>query len=142
MKNNKKGFTLVELLAVIVILGILLLVAVPSVSNIIKSSKQGVAKDEAMQVLNMMNTCSLAKLGVCDANEVKAYLDNASSITLTFTTTSGSTYDNITFSAFSYTSKDNITIETSTSYALQTLKSKISAGTGSWDTDGDKFTIS
>lgn len=41
MKNlNKKGFTLVELLAVIVILGVIMLIAIPSVGTIIKNSKE------------------------------------------------------------------------------------------------------
>jgi len=37
--KNKRGFTLVELLAVIVILGIILLVAVPKIMNVISDSK-------------------------------------------------------------------------------------------------------
>ena len=38
--NTKKGFTLVELLSVIVILGIISFIAVPVVSNIINTSKK------------------------------------------------------------------------------------------------------
>jgi len=38
--RNKKGFTLVELLAVILVLGLVLVIAVPSVNKYLKSSKQ------------------------------------------------------------------------------------------------------
>ena len=40
MKNNKKGFTLVELLAVIVILAIILLVAVPNILGVIEEARK------------------------------------------------------------------------------------------------------
>jgi len=42
IKRNKKGFTLVELLAVIAILGVILSIAVPAVSNRIQESKKKV----------------------------------------------------------------------------------------------------
>lgn len=38
---NKKGFTLVELLAVIVILAIILAIAIPSITSLIENSKKG-----------------------------------------------------------------------------------------------------
>ena len=38
--NNKKGFTLIEILAVIIILGILILIAVPAISGYIEDSKR------------------------------------------------------------------------------------------------------
>ena len=37
--NNEKGLTLVELLAVIVILGIIAAIAIPSIGNIIENSE-------------------------------------------------------------------------------------------------------
>ena len=40
MRMNKKGFTLVELLAVIAILGIILVIAVPKINNYIDSNKK------------------------------------------------------------------------------------------------------
>lgn len=39
-KLNKKGFTLVELLAVIVILGVIMLIAIPSIGTIISNSRE------------------------------------------------------------------------------------------------------
>jgi type IV pilus assembly protein PilA len=50
MKKGK-GFTLVELLAVIVILAIILAIAIPGISNIIGSSKKGAAEANAKMVL-------------------------------------------------------------------------------------------
>lgn len=38
--KNKKGFTLVEVLVVVVILGLILLIAIPSVSKYINQSKR------------------------------------------------------------------------------------------------------
>ena len=44
-KRKKKGFTLVELLAVIVILAIISLIAVPIVLDIINNSKENSKKE-------------------------------------------------------------------------------------------------
>ena len=55
-KNTKNGFTLVELLAVIVILAIILVIAVPQIMNVIKdttkASLESSAKMVAAQVEN------------------------------------------------------------------------------------------
>lgn len=50
-KLNKKGFTLVELLAVIVVLAIIMLIAIPSVMKQMESAKVGTFKIYAQKVL-------------------------------------------------------------------------------------------
>ena len=50
--NNKKGFTLVELLAVIVIMGILMMVAIPSVTRTIENSRKDTFVDIAKSYAN------------------------------------------------------------------------------------------
>ncbi|MGG4166865.1 prepilin-type N-terminal cleavage/methylation domain-containing protein [Rossellomorea vietnamensis] len=81
MLKNERGLTLVELLAVIVILGIIAAIAVPSIGNIIEKSRADAVKAEGIQVLNA------AKLYVSSekipdgttsigADQLKDYLDN------------------------------------------------------------------
>lgn len=55
-KLNKKGFTLVELLAVIVILSVLMLIALPSVLNIMNNAKDDAFKDEALSFISAAET--------------------------------------------------------------------------------------
>ena len=47
MNRNKNGFTLVELLAVIVIIAIIALITTPIVSNVVQSSRENAFKDTA-----------------------------------------------------------------------------------------------
>ena len=49
---NKKGFTLMEWLAVVVVLAIIALIAVPIILNVIEKSKQSSAVDSAYGYLN------------------------------------------------------------------------------------------
>ncbi|TYS51277.1 prepilin-type N-terminal cleavage/methylation domain-containing protein [Bacillus infantis] len=50
--KNEKGLTLIELLAVIVILGIIAAIAIPSIGGIIQKSKEDAVKADAIAVLN------------------------------------------------------------------------------------------
>lgn len=50
--NNQKGLTLIELLAVIVVLGIIAAIAIPAIGNIIDNSRYGAIKSDAIMVLN------------------------------------------------------------------------------------------
>ena len=49
-KNKKKAFTLVELLAVIVILAVILVIAIPQIMNVIKAARLSSIKDSAMLI--------------------------------------------------------------------------------------------
>ena len=53
--KNEKGLTLVELLAVIVILAVISAIAIPSIGNIIENSRYNAAKADAINVLNAAN---------------------------------------------------------------------------------------
>ena len=44
MKNNKKGFTLIELMIVVAIIGILAAIAIPKFADLINKAKEGATK--------------------------------------------------------------------------------------------------
>ncbi len=50
--KNQKGLTLIELLAVIVILGIIAAIAIPSVNTIISNSKKSAQKENARAMID------------------------------------------------------------------------------------------
>jgi len=58
-KNTKNAFTLIELLAVIIILGILMIIAIPSVTTYINNSRKAAYVDTAKEIIsgarNMVN---------------------------------------------------------------------------------------
>ena len=54
MKNNK-GFTLVELLAMLVVLGIIMTIAVPNITGIMKNNRLNGFKDDAKQMIERTN---------------------------------------------------------------------------------------
>ncbi len=56
MKKNKKGFTLVELLAVIVVLAIIMIIAIPSVMESMNKARRNAFKIYAQKVLNTAMT--------------------------------------------------------------------------------------
>ena len=52
MMKNKKGFTLVELLAVIVILAVILVIAIPRIIDVIDSSKLSSFESSARMIIS------------------------------------------------------------------------------------------
>lgn len=88
--NNQRGLTLVELLAVIVILGIISAIAVPSIGNIIEKSKDNAAVSDALQIINAAKLAHAADHDGSSWNQTALddYLSNVSddAFTVTFDT--------------------------------------------------------
>lgn len=79
--KNQRGFTLVELLAVIVILGIIAAIAVPSIGKIVENSKKDAAVQDAIQIINAAKLAHAANPNVntwTDKTDLADYLTSAS----------------------------------------------------------------
>lgn len=79
--KNQKGLTLIELLAVIVILGIIAAIAVPSINGIINKSEQDAVKADAIQVLNAAKLLAAAEgpltgAETWDQDDLDPYVDS------------------------------------------------------------------
>jgi type IV pilus assembly protein PilA len=96
MKN--KGFTLVELLAVIVILAIILAIAVPSISNMINSTTRSTLESSAKLVLKgieykKMENDSFVPSSINETNvESELNIDDSNYQSLTVKEINGVTY--------------------------------------------------
>jgi len=79
LKQNQKGFTLVELLAVIVILGVIAAIAVPAIGNVVENSKLNSRNQSILLIrdaaeLYYLNEKSTAASVTVDTLREKGYL--------------------------------------------------------------------
>lgn len=66
-KMNKKGFTLVELLTVIAILAIILLIAAPTILNVLEKAKKNTFKNQVLMYVESVKTqLALESVGSSD----------------------------------------------------------------------------
>ncbi|NNN22117.1 MAG: prepilin-type N-terminal cleavage/methylation domain-containing protein [Acidimicrobiales bacterium] len=96
------GFTLVELLVVMLVISILLAIAVPTFFGVISTSKQTAAESNTTNVLILAQTIY--------TNNVGQYLDTNSMVNNLATDSSG-----LTFTSGSSTSENNVSVVTGTS---------------------------
>ncbi|THE15296.1 prepilin-type N-terminal cleavage/methylation domain-containing protein [Bacillus timonensis] len=111
--KNEKGLTLIELLAVIVILGIIAAIAVPSIGNVINKTEEKAAYADAQQIIesarlyitseNPTFTSNVLTLDQ-DDTEFQSYYDKARDFSLTVTKETNGQL------SFKFTALEDITI--------------------------------
>lgn len=77
MRNKKKGFTLVELIVVIAIIGVLAAIIVPTTLHFVNQGRQEAANTELSEVRNAVNN-GLTLKPELTATNIESILDDAS----------------------------------------------------------------
>lgn len=123
--KNEKGLTLVELLAVIVILGIIAAIAVPAIGNIIANSRAKAVISDAQ------NAISAANLYYTDNKEDVAVFSNDTSVAGSTDTTTGYLENAGTLDKLTVTKLDNKLYITFTTDTINGKVFEVSSGTNS-----------
>ena len=96
-RNNKKGFTIVELVIVIAVIGILAAVLIPTFSGIIESAQDNAGKQEARNgylecyAEDIADGVADAKIGTTDMTNTNYTVDGTGTV-YTHTDNNGKTY--------------------------------------------------
>ena len=93
-KNNKKGFTIVELVIVIAVIAILAGVLIPTFASIIEKANESKALQEATNAYKEAYAEAISD-GTITAEDGHAYAADGETITWTFTFTNATTVSDV-----------------------------------------------
>ncbi|MDQ0150636.1 type II secretion system protein [Eubacterium multiforme] len=92
LKNKKKGFTLIELVAVVAIMGILATIFVPKITGYMNEAKKTRVMDQARKVVMAVDTYEMKQNKAFSGSKVSDVISN--NITKEYLGGEGTTLDN------------------------------------------------